>query len=78
MDYIVKVIGRVSAEQIYPLNYDSGLEIPEGKQAVSVNSIHAFDSEFVYFTWAQFGEQSQNVMMLLDTGASISILPRTF
>ena len=45
---------------------------------MNVNSLYAFDNEYAYFTWAQFGEHSQDVMMLLDTGASISILPRTF
>ena len=74
----MKVVDRVSGEQIFPVNYDAGLDVPTGKQKVSVNSLHAFDNEFAYFTWAQFGEQSQDVMMLLDTGASISILPRTF
>ena len=79
MDYIVKVTNRSSAEQIWPVNYDSGLEVPKGKQTVNVNSLHAFDNEYAYFTWAQFGEHSQDVMMLLDTGASISITgARTF
>ena len=41
-------------------------------------SLHAFDSDNSYFAWAQFGKQALDVMMLIDTGASISLLPQSF
>ena len=76
--YIVKAIDRESSEQIWPADNNAPLEMPEGKQKVEVRSLHAFDNEFSYYFWAQFGPQNIDVMMLLDTRASISILPRAF
>ena len=78
LQYIVKAEDKASGAQIYPTPSPIALKTPTGGQYVSVNSLHAFDNEYAYFTWAQFGSQSQDVMMLVDTGASISILPTEF
>ena len=77
MDYIVKATDRRSGAQLHPATPDTDCQVPTGRQKVGVKSLHAHDNEFAYFVWAQFGPQAQDVMMLLDTGASISILPRS-
>ena len=75
--YIMKATDRRTGSQIWPIDLQEERELSGGCQRVADHSLHAFDNEFAYFVWAQIGPHSQDVMMLLDTGASISIIPRS-
>ena len=69
--YILKAVDKETGIQLYPPTSKEVLRAPKGTQYVNVNSLHAFDNEYAYFTWTQFGPQAQDIMMLIDTGASI-------
>ena len=70
--YIAKVVVCSSGMQLFPLSDPEVHHALSGKHVVGVNSLHAMDDEFAYFTWAQFRSLAQDVMMLFDKGASIS------
>ena len=75
VEFIVKVTDRFSKEQVYPKTCQPPeFSLYDGTTA-HVKSHDAYDNQFAYFVWAKFGQDQVDVLMLLDTGASITILP---
>ena len=73
--YIIKIVDNDSGEQYYP---KEGLP-PRwrtkltGPATVQVHG--ASERDFAYYAWCKLGRGATDVLMLVDTGASISILP---
>ena len=75
--YIVKVVELPSNRQIFPKD-DAGSTIKDGAGPGFVQSHGAYDTEFAFFVWGKFQPHGLDIMMLVDTGASISVLPSDF
>ena len=74
--YMVKVTHRNTGKQLYPLTRaPKDFTYYEGRTE-RVDTHDAYDNQFAYFVWARFGVEAVDVLMLLDTGASITILPQ--
>ena len=75
--YIVKVVELRSNRQLYPRD-EAGFTLQDGAGPGFVQSHDAYDTEFAYFVWGKFQPHGLDIMMLVDTGASISVVPSTF
>ena len=74
--YVTKVIHRNTGEQLYPFPSEPRAFSYYDGRTERVNTHDAYDNQFAYFVWARFGVEAVDVLMLLDTGASITILPQ--
>ena len=77
LKYVVKVVHKDSGRQVYPTE-KPGRTLREGEGVAYVRSHEAYDTEFAYFAWGKFGPDGMDIMMLVDTGASISVIPHEF
>ena len=73
--YIVKIVDKDTGRQYFP---KEGLPPRwrtkhEGETTVQVHN--STERDFAYYAWCKFGNDAQDVLMLVDTGASISIIP---
>ena len=75
-DYFIKVVHCNTRQQIYPSSAEPCSFSCYEHRTECVRSLDAYENQFACFVWAKFGEEMVDVLMLLDTGASITILPQ--
>ena len=74
--YFKKVMHLNSREQLYPRTEKEPKDLSLYDDKVEhVKAADAYGNQFAYFVWAKFGHEQVDVLMLLDTGASITLLP---
>ena len=74
--FFMKVLHLNTREQLHPKTVKEPKDLSWYDDRVEhVKAADAYDNQFAHFVWAKFGHEQADVLMLLDTGASITMLP---